>query len=140
MFRFKTGCISLLVAFGAVMFAFVPGLHCAEAPLLSAHFKEVRETSLGVYGIFMLTNTGQHDIDDIRLSLLLKNENDEIVSSIALTDATKNYVWLEAGQSKEAWLPVDDKYATARHLLESQPDTAQVEIEIKSITFMDKSN
>lgn len=101
----------------ALMLAAVPQLHSAEASLLSAHFKEVRETSLGVYGIFMLTNTGQHDIDDIRLSLLLKNENDEIVSSIALTDATKNYVWLEA-----------------------QPDTAQVEIEIKSITFMDKSN
>ena len=107
----------------------------SSAPL-AAEFKEIRETSFGAYGIYTISNVGDQDIDDVVLSLYLKNTDGETLSSTAVTDATPGLVWMKAGASHEEGVPLDRR-AAARALLENNPEQGDLVIEVKSISYME---
>lgn len=117
------------------LFAFSQCIAAESTMPLKAEFKEVRETAFGTYGIYTITNVGQRDIDDVSLSLYLKDQHGEILSSMAVTDATPGLVWLKAGQSAEQGVPLDRSEA-ARTLLKTRPGEGTLIIEVKRITFM----
>jgi hypothetical protein len=116
---------------------FPPNLRAEDVNPLRAQFKEIRQTSFGTYGIYKITNIGQHDIDDVILYLSLKDKNGDTLSNIAVTDATPGLVWLKAGESHEEGVPLDGRNE-AKVLLETNPDEGNFVIEIKNMTFMNQ--
>lgn len=116
---------------------FVPNLRAEDVNPLRAHFKEIRQTSFGTYGIYTITNVGQRDIDDVLLYLYLKDKNGDTLSNMAVTDSTPGLVWLKAGESTEEGVPLDRRDA-AKVLLETNPDEGNFVIEVKNMTFMNQ--
>lgn len=109
-----------------------------NANLFKATFKEIGKSRWvkGYYAIFTITYSGERDIDDISLTLSLKNENKETLSSIAVSDQTPGVVWLKAGASKLEGIPLEDR-PEAKLLMETEPEKAILVIEVRKISFMD---
>jgi hypothetical protein len=108
-----------------------------DASPLKARFKEIRQTSLGLYGFYTITNVGARDIDDVILHLHLENKDGDTLSSIAVTDATPGLVWLKAGESIEEGVPLDHaQRRAAKALLETDPHAANLVLDVKHMTFM----
>lgn len=114
---------------------FLNALHAENTNRLKAQFKEIKKTPLGYYGLYTITNVGQHDIDDVVLHLYLKNKHRGTLSSIAITDATPGLLWLKVGESTVQGVPLDGRNE-ARVLLETNPGDGVFVIEVKKMTFM----
>ncbi len=81
---------------------FLAGLMISATVAAAEHsfeteFKEVRETSLGVYAIYTITNTGERDIDDVKLGLWLKDKDGNTIGSMGTSEQVPGTAWLVAG-------------------------------------------
>lgn len=107
----------------------------AADPSFETSFKEVSESSLGVYAIYSITNTGERDIDDVQLSLWLKDGAGNVIGSMATGEKVPGSLWLAAGATRAVAVSID-RYPQARAILESDPDQAELEVDVQNVTYM----
>jgi hypothetical protein len=126
----------------ALALASAPLSIAADTPAtnpLKAVFKEIKETGMGLRGVYTLTNTGKDDIDDVEIWLKLKDKAGETLSSTAVSDSTPGLVWLKAGASLNESVPLDGKMnLAAKTLLEKSPADGTLVIEIRKISYLKK--
>src|SRR5690606_17608448 len=107
--------------------------------LFSSTFSEVRKHHYvnSQYAFFTVTNIGQQDIDDVVLSLALLDSQNEALSRNAVNVITPGMIWLKAGESIELGVPLDD-HPDAKTLMAENPNAASLQIEVRSIKFMNE--
>lgn len=121
------GSCTAALALSAAAFA-------ADPAPLTATFKGFKANAMGEYGVYTLKNVSGKDIDDIAISLSLKDKDGNTMSSIAVSDTTPGLVWLKAGGTLEEGVPLDGRRG-AKELLEKRRGESQLVIEVTSIRF-----
>jgi hypothetical protein len=106
----------------------------ADLAPLTATFKGLKTNAMGEYGVYTLKNVSGKDIDDIAITLTLKDKDGYTMSNIAVSDTTPGLVWLKAGGTLEEGVPLDGRRG-AKELLERRLGESQLVIEVKSIKY-----
>ena len=118
----------------AAAFALAGSALAADPAPLTATFKGFKTNAMGEYGVYTLKNVSGKDIDDIAMTLELKDKDGNTMSITGVTDATPGLVWLKAGGTLEEGVPLDGRRG-AKELLERRPGESRLVIEVKSIRF-----
>jgi hypothetical protein len=117
--------------FAAAILSATPALAADPAPL-TATFKGFKTNAMGEYGVYTLKNVSGKDIDDIAITLTLKDKDGNTLSNTAVSDTTPGLVWLKAGATLEEGVPLDGRRG-AKQLLEKRLGESQLVIEVQSI-------
>ena len=126
--------LTRIVGLLAVTIALAASALAAEPAPLTATFKGFKTNAMGEYGVYALKNVSGKDIDDVAITLTLKDKSDNTMSNIAVSDTTPGLVWLKAGGTIEEGVPLDGRRG-AKELLEKRLAESQVVIEVQSIKY-----
>ena len=121
-------CVLIVIALGLTT------AEAAEPAPLVATYKGIKSNAMGEYGVYTLKNVSGKDIDDIVITLTLKDKDGNRVSNIAVSDATPGVIWLKAGASLEEGVPLDGRRG-AKELLTTRQSESQLVIDVKSIQY-----
>lgn len=132
------GLLVILVISLIALPAQAEALSASTQDLFSATFSKIRKHHYvnSDYAFFIVTNLSQQDIDDVVLSLALIDSNNEVLTRTAVNVVTPGIIWLHAGESTQLGVPLDS-HPDAKALMLSSPESARLEIKIRSITFTD---
>ena len=126
--------LTRIVGLLAATIAFTAAALAAEPAPLTATFKGFKSNAMGEYGVYTLKNVSGKDIDDVAITLTLKDKSGNTMSNIAVSDTTPGLVWLKAGGTIEEGVPLDGRRG-AKELLEKRLAESQLVIEVQSIKF-----
>jgi hypothetical protein len=126
--------LTRIVGLIAVAIVLTTSALAAEPAPLAATFKGFKTNAMGEYGVYTLKNVSGKDIDDIAITLTLKDKNGYTMSNIAVSDTTPGLVWLKAGGTLEEGVPLDGRRG-AKELLEKRLGESQLVIEVTSIKY-----
>jgi len=126
--------LTRIVGLLAATIALTAAALAAEPAPLTATFKGFKSNAMGEYGVYTLKNVSGKDIDDVAITLTLKDKSGNTMSNIAVSDTTPGLVWLKAGGTIEEGVPLDGRRG-AKELLEKRLAESQLVIEVQSIKF-----